>query len=101
MNNTWQNVENILNSNDEYQRLFKLAFNIDYIDSVHVVKPISQYERSLVSFNSKFDKFYRGEGTLSSSELNGYALFLIQKKVIVFIVMEQCYLLTIFFIIMV
>ena len=100
MNNTWQNVENILNSNDEYQRLFKLAFNIDYIDSVHVVKAISQYERSLVSFNSKFDKFYRGEGTLSSSELNGY-LFLIQKKVIVFIVMEQCYLLTIFFIIMV
>ncbi len=79
MNNTWENVENILNSNDEYQRLFKLAFNIDYIDSVHVVKAISQYERSLVSFNSKFDKFYRGEGTLSSSELNGYAIFNSEK----------------------
>ena len=58
MNNTWENVENILNGDNEYQRLFKLAFNIDFIDSVHVVKAISQYERSLVSFNSKFDKYF-------------------------------------------
>ena len=75
MNNTWTNVENILNANEDYQILFKEAFNIDYIDSIHVVKAIAQFERSLISSNSKFDKFYRGETSLSPSELNGYAIY--------------------------
>ena len=75
MNNTWINVENTLNANEDYQILFKEAFNIDYIDSTHVVKAIAQFERSLVSSNSKFDKFYRGEISLSPSELNGYAIY--------------------------
>ena len=79
MNNTWQNVENTLNGNEEYRQLFMNAFNIDYIDSTHVVKAIAQFERSLVSSNSKFDKFYRGEGSLNSSELNGYAIFNSEK----------------------
>ncbi len=75
MNNTWTNVENTLNANEDYQILFKEAFNIDYIDSIHVVKAIAQFERSLISSNSKFDKFYRGETSLSPSELNGYAIY--------------------------
>ena len=75
MNNTWKNVENTLNANEDYQILFKEAFNIDYIDSIHVVKAIAQFERSLISSNSKFDKFYRGETSLSPSELNGYAIY--------------------------
>ena len=79
MNNTWQNVENTLNGNEEYRQLFMNAFNIDYIDSLHVVKAVSQFERSLISSNSKFDKFYRGEGSLNSSELNGYAIFNSEK----------------------
>ena len=31
------------------------------------------------SSNSKFDKFYRGEGSLNSSELNGYYIFNSEK----------------------
>jgi len=79
MNNTWINVENKLNSDSEYMQLFKQAFRIDYIDSIHVVKAISQFERSLISANSKFDKFYRGEANLTASELNGYAIFNSEK----------------------
>ena len=79
MHNTWSNVENNLNSNSEYVQLFKQAFNIDYIDSNHVVMAIAQFERTLISDNSKFDKFYRGEGTLTTSELNGYAIFNSEK----------------------
>ena len=75
MHNTWQNVENTLNGNTEYLTLFKEAFNINYIDSNHVVKAIAQFERSLVSANSKFDKFYRGEISLTPSELNGYSIY--------------------------
>ena len=79
MNETWINVENKLNANTEYKQLFKNAFNIDYIDSIHVVMAIAQFERSLISSNSKFDRFYRGEETLSPSELNGYAIFNSEK----------------------
>ncbi|MBT6699263.1 MAG: cytochrome-c peroxidase, partial [Flavobacteriales bacterium] len=42
MNDNWPNVENKLNANSEYVQLFKQAFNIDYIDSNHVVMAIAQ-----------------------------------------------------------
>ena len=59
--------------------MFKNAFNIDYIDSNHVVMAIAQFERSLISTNSKFDQFLNGEVQLNSSELNGYAIFNSEK----------------------
>tara|TARA_Y100001968_G_C19406170_1_gene743753 strand:+ start:669 stop:1739 length:1071 start_codon:yes stop_codon:yes gene_type:complete len=79
MHNSWKNVENTLNQHPEYLQLFKQAFNIDYIDSLHVVKAIAQFERSLISTNSKFDKYLRGEIALTASELNGYAIFNSEK----------------------
>jgi cytochrome c peroxidase len=75
MNDNWPNVENKLNADDEYPTLFKNAFNIDYIDSNHVVMAIAQFERTLISVNSKFDKYLRGETQLTASELGGYAIF--------------------------
>ncbi len=75
MNDTWSNVENKLNSNSEYIQLFKQAYNIDYIDSTHVVMAIAQFERTLISSNSKFDKYSRGEEVFTKSELNGFAIF--------------------------
>ncbi len=79
MHNTWSNVEEILNTNEEYLTLFKNAFNIDYIDSSHVVKAIAQFERTIISSNSKFDKYLKGEIQLTPSELNGYAIFNTEK----------------------
>ena len=79
MNDTWINVENKLNADGEYPTLFKNAFNIDYIDSNHVVMAIAQFERTLISANSKFDKFLRGETQLTASELGGYAIFNSEK----------------------
>ena len=79
MNNNWPNVENKLNAHNEYPTLFKNAFNIDYIDSNHVVMAIAQFERTLISANSKFDKYLRGETQLTASELGGYAIFNSEK----------------------
>ena len=79
MNDTWLNVENKLNSDDEYPTLFKNAFNIDYIDSNHVVMAIAQFERTLISANSKFDRYLKGEAQLTASELGGYAIFNSEK----------------------
>ena len=79
MHNTWENVEITLNDHNEYPLLFKNAFNIDYIDSNHVVMALAQFERTLISTNSKFDRFLKGEEQLTSSELNGYAIFNSEK----------------------
>jgi cytochrome c peroxidase len=79
MNDTWPNVENKLNANQEYKQLFKEVFNINNIDSTHVVRAIAQFERTLVSANSKFDKYLNNEVQLSPSELNGYTIFNTEK----------------------
>jgi cytochrome c peroxidase len=79
MHNTWINVEEKLNNNTEYKYLFKNAFNIDYIDSNYVVKALAQFERSLVSANSKFDRYLLAEEQLTPSELSGYAIFNSEK----------------------
>jgi len=75
MHNTWLNVENSLNNSEQYKQLFKDVFNIEYIDSTHVVMAIAQFERTLISVNSKFDKYLKGEVQLTHEELNGYAIF--------------------------
>lgn len=75
MNISWPEVEQKLNANSTYKSLFKKAFNIDQIDSVHVSKAIAQFMRTMVSGNSKFDKFVREEVTLTTSELNGLNIY--------------------------
>jgi cytochrome c peroxidase len=79
MHNSWSNVEIVLNLDSEYPGLFKEAFNINYIDSNHIVKAIAQYERTLISANSKLDRYLNNEEQLSVSELNGYAIFNTEK----------------------
>lgn len=75
MKTTWPEVEAELNAHPEYPQLFRDAFGVTQIDSVHVSMAIAQFLRTLVSGNSKFDKFIRGEVSLTPSELSGYDIF--------------------------
>jgi cytochrome c peroxidase len=75
MHESWANAAVKLNAHSEYPELFKKAFDIDEIDSTYVVKAIAQFERTLVSGNSKWDKFARGETILTEQELRGWDLF--------------------------
>ena len=79
MHSKWVDVENKLNNDSMYSVLFKKVFGIDYIDSNHVVKAISQFERTLISVNSKYDKWIKQELQLNASELNGFAIFNSEK----------------------
>ncbi len=79
MNISWLEVEDKLNANNTYKDLFKNAFNIDQIDSVHVSKAIAQFLRTLVSGNSKFDKFVRQEVSLTAAELNGLNIYTTER----------------------
>ena len=71
----WEQAEQKLQNHSEYPELFKKAFGTNQIDSTKTVKAIAQFVRTLISANSKFDKFARFEGSLSPQELNGFNLF--------------------------
>jgi cytochrome c peroxidase len=75
MDNTWPNVENKLQADTMYQRMFFEAFGIDEADSVHVSKAIAQFLRTMVSGNSRWDKWTRFELMLTPDEFSGYDLF--------------------------
>lgn len=68
-------VVEVLQSIDGYSELFEKAFGSSRITFKNVERAISQFVRTLVSANSKFDKYLRGEKQLSQSEMNGYVLF--------------------------
>lgn len=64
-----------LKENAEYVHLFEKAYN-GTINKTTAVNAISNYLRSLKSFNSRFDRYMRGErDLLSESEKNGFNIF--------------------------
>lgn len=67
-----------LQRHPDYPGLFKAAFpNRDTIDGIQMLQAFSQFMATLVSANSRYDKYVRGEagGTLSQEELAGLATF--------------------------
>jgi cytochrome c peroxidase len=62
-----------------YKPLFKAAFGTEEITFERMAKAVAQFIRSIVSANSKFDMYLRGEAQLNSSELSGYVLFMTEQ----------------------
>lgn len=80
MHNTWSNVAQTLQSDAEYPEMFEAAFGTQIIDSVLVSKAIAQFERTLISADSKFDRYLAGTEELTESELNGLNIFLDENR---------------------
>ncbi|WP_082830786.1 cytochrome-c peroxidase [Cochleicola gelatinilyticus] len=80
MNNTWSNVEATLQESSTYPRLFLEAFGTERIDSTLVTKAISQFIRTLISGNSKFDRYLNNEISLTPQEENGLNVFLDESR---------------------
>lgn len=78
MNNTPSKVEEALKSIPEYVDLFKKAFpgNENPVTFDNMAKAIEAFEVTLVTPNARFDKFLKGESTLSGQELVGLDLFI-------------------------
>lgn len=68
-------IVNYLQATDDYPTLFMKAFGSNKITFKNIQRAIAQFVRSLVSSNSKFDQYLRGETQLTQDELNGYVLF--------------------------
>ena len=57
-----------------YPKLFEQVFGNQIIDSVLIGSAIAQFERTLISANSKFDQVIRGETFLTADEYEGFGL---------------------------
>ncbi len=75
MNMTTKEVEERLNNIPFYRKMFKKVFGTNKIKFEQVAEAIAEFEKALITPNSKFDKFLRGEIQLSEEELEGYKLF--------------------------
>ena len=76
MAETAEGVVRKLNASPIYPTLFKKTFpSLDTITAPYMLKALSQYMLLLVSDQSKYDQFLRGEVNLSSEETAGLTLF--------------------------
>lgn len=70
----------VVRTDPEYQKMFKQAFNVSgkNIDMEHVKQAIASFERTIISGNSRFDRFRYGgdEKALNEAEKRGLDVFL-------------------------
>ena len=64
-----------LNEHDVYPALFKTAFGEEKITSKQLLLALAQFQLTLVSANSKYDKVKAGVLKFTEQEANGYKLF--------------------------
>ncbi len=81
MNNTWEEVEDRLRRHPEYPVRFKEAFGVDRYGQINrdlVVKAIAQFERTLITTNSLYDRILRNEVFPPADVERGRRLFIIE-----------------------
>ena len=84
LNESWENVVSKLSEHDEYPKLFRAAFGIERKDEITkelAVKAIAQFERSLITFNSRFDRIVQyNDGWFTEAEKRGRDLFFVEPN---------------------
>lgn len=80
MHETMANVVSKIQNHPQYPTLFLKAFGSDVITSKLIFFAIAQFERTLISANSKFDKWKRGEVALTAQEQRGMEVYTNDQK---------------------
>lgn len=75
MHQEWKDASSKIAADPLYPEMFKTAFGNYKIDSTQIAKAIAQFIRTLISADSKFDKYLRGEVVLTPDEFAGLNLF--------------------------
>ena len=75
MDNSLENVLNYVNNLTEYKAAFFTVFGDSIATSKSLMRAISQFTTSLVSSNSRYDQFIRGETDFTNQEKKGLKLF--------------------------
>lgn len=80
MGERWDHVVEKLNRHPQYPALFARAFGDHLpISRELATQAIAQFERTLVSANSKYDRWLRGDVVLTSEEKAGFDLFFTEQ----------------------
>ena len=75
MAESWNAVIDKLKNDAVYRTMFRRVFQTYDIQPRHIQWALEQFTGSLISANSRYDKYKRGEISFSADELAGYALF--------------------------
>ncbi|MGB0978691.1 MAG: cytochrome-c peroxidase [Croceimicrobium sp.] len=75
MNESLSNVIDKLKASEGYRNQFIRAFGSEDIDADRIALALEQFMNSIVSFSSKYDRYLKGELSLSASEERGRVLF--------------------------
>lgn len=75
--NSWPEIFQRLKERAGYDELFQRAFGTMEVDSLHIVFALAQFERTLLSFNTPFDRFHYGcdSTALTPAQQRGNDLF--------------------------
>jgi cytochrome c peroxidase len=75
MGNTKDNLLNTLKKDKEYQKKFKAIYK-DGITIANITNAIAEYEKALITPNSRFDKYLNGDtNAITKEELEGFEIF--------------------------
>ena len=75
MKETIANVLVKLNADPKYKAKFKSAYDVDEITDQKMLQALSQYMAMVISADSKYDQYRRGEKSLAANESAGLELF--------------------------
>ncbi len=80
MNLNWTTAVQRIRQSDFYRPKFRAAFGNVEMDSVLIARAIAQFERTLISNNSRYDQVLRGEVFFTADEYEGFVLVNDQTK---------------------
>lgn len=75
MGETLENAIKKIEKDPYYREQFKKVFNYPFIRPEYVLKALTQFTGSMVSANSRYDRYKKGEASFTMQEENGYQLF--------------------------
>ena len=75
MAESFNGVINKLQKDPEYRKQFRNAFRTEFISPEQILKALAQFTGSMVSANSKYDRYKKGLTNFTAQEENGYQLF--------------------------
>lgn len=75
MGTNWPLIQERLRRHPDYRNRFEDAFPGHKIDQGQTAKALAQFQRTLVSADSKFDQVMRGEQQFTTEEQRGWTIF--------------------------
>lgn len=79
MNSDTNRAKKMIQDIQGYPALFEKAFGSPTVTAKNMGKAVAQFVRTLISADSKFDRFLRGKVQLAPDELHGYVLFMTEQ----------------------